>query len=146
MTLTLRIENLTTLPDGGPLSVSIKGKRGLDIGRDQYLDWTLPDSSRFISGKHCEVRWHDGAYWLHDISTNGTFLNGAESRLKAPHRLRDGDRFAIGQYIIAATMDEEVVEPGEAAPPRRAIPRRKPVGRGAGCGRSDRPAAAQGPA
>lgn len=118
MTLTLRIENLTTLPDGGPLSVSIKGKRGLDIGRDQYLDWTLPDSSRFISGKHCEVRWHDGAYWLHDISTNGTFMNGAESRLKAPHRLRDGDRFVIGQYIIAATMDEEVAEPGEAAPPR----------------------------
>ena len=118
MTLTLRIENLTTLPDGGPLSVSIKGKRGLDIGRDQYLDWTLPDSSRFISGKHCEVRWHDGGYWLHDISTNGTFMNGAESRLKAPHRLRDGDRFVIGQYIIAATMDKEVAEAREAAPPR----------------------------
>jgi type VI secretion system protein ImpI len=118
MTLTLRIENLTTLPDGGPLSVSIKGKRGLDIGRDQYLDWTLPDSSRFISGKHCEVRWHDGAYWLHDVSTNGTFMNGAESRLKAPHRLCNGDRFVIGQYIIAATMDEEVAEPSDAAPPR----------------------------
>jgi type VI secretion system protein ImpI len=117
MTLTLRIENLTTLPDGGPLSVSIKGKRGLDIGRDQYLDWTLPDSSRFISGKHCEVRWHDGAYWLHDISTNGTFMNGADSRLKAPHRLRDGDRFVIGQYIIATTIDQEVAEPGEVAPP-----------------------------
>jgi type VI secretion system protein ImpI len=116
MTLTLRIENLTTLPDGGPLSVSIKGKRGLDIGRDQYLDWTLPDSSRFISGKHCEVRWHDGGYWLHDISTNGTFMNGAESRLKAPHRLRNGDRFVIGQYIIAATMDEELAEPGETVP------------------------------
>jgi len=121
MTLTLRIENLTTLPDGGPLSVSIKGKRGLDIGRDQYLDWTLPDSSRFISGKHCEVRWHDGGYWLHDVSTNGTFMNGAESRLKAPHRLRNGDRFVIGQYIIATTMDEELAEPGDAAsrPPSR---------------------------
>ena len=117
MTLTLRIENLTTLPDGGPLSVSIKGKRGLDIGRDQYLDWTLPDSSRFISGKHCEVRWHDGAYWLHDISTNGTFMNGADSRLKAPHRLRDGDRFAIGQYIIATTIDEEISVASEGAPP-----------------------------
>ena len=116
MPLTLRIENLTTLPDGGPLSVSIKGKRGLDIGRDQYLDWTLPDSSRFISGKHCEVRWHDDGYWLHDVSTNGTFMNGAESRLKAPHRLRNGDRFVIGQYIIAATMDEELAEPGDAAP------------------------------
>ncbi len=116
MTLTLRIENLTTLPDGGPLSVSIKGKRGLDIGRDQYLDWTLPDPSRFISGKHCEVRWHDGGYWLHDISTNGTFLNGADSRLKSPHRLRNGDRFVIGQYIIGATLDEEAAEPDETAP------------------------------
>jgi type VI secretion system protein ImpI len=116
MTLTLHIENETSLPDGGPLSVSIKGKRGLDIGRDPYLDWTLPDPSRFISGRHCEVRWHDGAYWLHDISTNGTFLNGAESRLKVPHRLRNGDRFVIGQYVIAATLEEEVAEPSEAAP------------------------------
>jgi type VI secretion system protein ImpI len=116
MTLTLHIENETSLPDGGPLSVSIKGKRGLDIGRDPYLDWTLPDPSRFISGRHCEVRWHDGAYWLHDISTNGTFLNGADSRLKAPHRLRNGDRFLIGQYIIAAALEEEIAEPSEAAP------------------------------
>jgi type VI secretion system protein ImpI len=118
MTLTLQIENETSLPDGGPLSVSIKGRRGLDIGRDPYLDWTLPDPSRFISGRHCEVRWHDGAYWLHDISTNGTFLNGAESRLKAPHRLRNGDRFVVGQYIIAAALEEEAAEPSEAAAPR----------------------------
>src|SRR4051795_8562187 len=104
MTLTLHIENETSLPDGGPLSVSIKGKRGLDIGRDQYLDWTLPDPSRFISGRHCEIRWHDGAYWLHDVSTNGTFLDGAEGRLKAPHKLADGDRFSIGHYIIVAAV------------------------------------------
>ncbi len=121
MTLTLHIENETSLPDGGPLSVSIKGKRGLDIGRDPYLDWTLPDPSRFISGRHCEVRWRDGGYWLHDISTNGTFMNGAESRLKAPHRLRNGDRFVIGQYVIAATLDEEIAEASEDAPPQAAI-------------------------
>jgi type VI secretion system protein ImpI len=84
MTLTLKIDNLTTLPDGGPLSVSIRGKRGLDIGRDQYLDWTLPDPGRFISGKHCEVRWHDGGYWLHDVSANGTYLQGEDTRLKEP--------------------------------------------------------------
>src|SRR5882724_5786748 len=109
MGLTLRIENLTSLPDGGPLSVSIQGKRGVDIGRDQYLDWTLPDPSRFISGKHCEVRWHDGGYWLHDISTNGTFLQGDDNRLKEPHRLQDGDRFAVGHYIIAVALDDDIV-------------------------------------
>jgi len=122
MGLTLTIENQTSLPDGGPLSVSIQGKRGIDIGRDQYLDWTLPDPSRFISGKHCEVRWHDGGYWLHDISTNGTFLDGADSRLKVPHRLRNGDRFAIGHYIIVATIDGEGADDsaGLEAPPANA--------------------------
>jgi type VI secretion system protein ImpI len=115
MGLTLKVENMTSLPDGGPLSMSIKGKRGIDIGRDQYLDWTLPDPSRFISGKHCEVRWHDGGYWLHDISTNGTFLDGSDGRLKGPHRLRSGDRFAIGHYIIVATIDDEGAGSGVAA-------------------------------
>jgi type VI secretion system protein ImpI len=109
MALTLRIENQTSLPDGGPLSISIEGKRGIDIGRNQYLDWTLPDPSRLISGKHCEVRWRDGGYWLHDISANGTFLQGDENRLKAPYRLRNGDRFAVGHYIIAVELDEEVI-------------------------------------
>src|SRR6202043_808647 len=59
-------------------------------------------------------------YWLHDISTNGTYLYGSDSRLKAPHRLRDGDRFAIGHYIILATIDGEdsgASESARAAPP-----------------------------
>jgi type VI secretion system protein ImpI len=122
MGLTLTIENQASLPDGGPLSVSVQGKRGIDIGRDQYLDWTLPDPSRFISGKHCEVRWHDDGYWLHDVSLNGTFLDGADSRLKAPHRLRNGDRFAIGQYIIVAAVDGEGSDAGggREAPPASA--------------------------
>jgi type VI secretion system protein ImpI len=113
--LSLRIENETTLPDGGPLAITIEGTRGIDIGRDQYLDWTLPDPSRFISGKHCEVRWHDGAYWLHDVSTNGTFLEGTEGRLKGPYKLRDGDRFSIGHYIIIAHVSDEPAAPVKAS-------------------------------
>jgi type VI secretion system protein ImpI len=122
MGLTLKIENMTSLPDGGPLSASIKGKGGLDIGRDQHLDWTLPDPSRYISSKHCEVRWRDGGYWLHDISTNGTFLDGAGHRLKEPWRLRNGDRFVIGHYVIAATIDGEEAGAGYDAPPQAAAP------------------------
>ncbi len=66
----------------------------------------LPDPSRSISGKHCEVRYRDGGYWLHDVSTNGTFVNGAEYRLDAPYLLRDGDRLSIGPYIIAVAVEE----------------------------------------
>lgn len=120
MALRLAIENETSLPDGGPLSVTVSGQRGLDIGRDRHLDWTLPDPSRFISGKHCEIRYRDGGYWLHDVSTNGTFLNGAETRMKGPHRLRNGDRLAIGHYIIAVTIDGEEAE--EAPPPAAPAP------------------------
>lgn len=105
MTLRLSIENVDRLPDGGPIRIEVKG-RGLDLGRDSHLDWSLPDPSRSISGKHCEIRYRDGGYWLHDVSTNGTFVNGAEYRLDAPHLLRDGDRLGIGPYIIAVAVEE----------------------------------------
>src|SRR5215469_9297492 len=107
MALHLKIENLPNLPDGGPVETTIAGKRGIDIGRDSHLDWTLPDPTRHVSGKHAEVRYQDGGYWLHDVSTNGTFVNGDAHRMQAPRRLRTGDRFTIGHYTIAATVEGE---------------------------------------
>jgi type VI secretion system protein ImpI len=119
MALILRIENVTTLPDGGPVSITVSGRRNIDIGRDSHLDWTLPDPTRHISSKHCEIRYNEGGYWLHDVSTNGTFLNGGDHRMQAPHRLRTGDRFVIGHYIIGARVEgeEAAASPGAAALP-----------------------------
>jgi type VI secretion system protein ImpI len=114
MALRLAIENVTNLPDGGPISIAVSGKRGIDIGRDAHLDWTLPDPDRFISGKHCEIRFEGGAYVLTDVSSNGTFLNDAPNRMAGPHRLRTGDRLLIGRYIIAVSL--EVDEPAQASP------------------------------
>jgi type VI secretion system protein ImpI len=114
MTLRLSIENVDRLPDGGPIRIEVKG-RGLDLGRDSHLDWTLPDPSRSISGKHCEIRYRDGGYWLHDVSTNGTFVNGAEYRPDAPHLLRNGDRLGIGPYIIAVAVEERRKQRSPAA-------------------------------
>ena len=51
------------------------------------------------------IRFRDGGYWLHDVSTNGTFVNGAQFRLDAPHLLRNGDRLTIGPYIIAVAVE-----------------------------------------
>jgi type VI secretion system protein ImpI len=105
MGLTLTITNEERLPDGGPLSVLVAPDRGIDIGRDPYLDWVLPDPSRFISGKHCEIRHRDGDYWLTDVSTNGTYVNGSETRPSGPHRLRNGDQLEIGRYAITVAID-----------------------------------------
>ena len=125
MPLTLQLVNETTLPDGGPVSIHISGKRGIDIGRAAHLDWTLPDPTRHISSRHCEIRYKDGGYWLHDVSTNGTFLNGADHRMHEPQRLRNGDRFMIGQYIVAVTLEGEEAnndDPrGAARPPVQAL-------------------------
>lgn len=107
MPLHLRIDNETSLPDGGPVSITVTSRRGLDIGRDQYLDWVLPDPTRFISGKHCEIRFRDGLYWLADVSTNGTFINGSEFRVDGLHALKTGDRIEIGRYIISVTVQPE---------------------------------------
>jgi len=123
MALHLRIENVPNLPDGGPIEIAITGKRGIDIGRDSHLDWTLPDPTRYISGKHAEIRYQEGGYWLHDVSTNGTYLNAETHRMQAPRRLRTGDRFTIGHYIIAAVVEGEAElaaappATGQAAPP-----------------------------
>ncbi|MDX3969400.1 MAG: type VI secretion system-associated FHA domain protein TagH [Bradyrhizobium sp.] len=129
MVLRFNIENEPNLPDGGPVSFSVTGRRSVDIGRDRHLDWTLPDPTRMISGKHCEVHFRDGAYWLHDVSTNGTFLNGADQRIRGPHRLRDGDRLTIGHYIIGVSLEDEA---GGRIPDREAQPRASPVQQHAG--------------
>jgi type VI secretion system protein ImpI len=120
MALNLKIENETNLADGGPLGISVTGRRSIDIGRDTHLDWTLPDPTRFISSKHAEIRYKEGGYWLHDVSTNGIFLNGSDHRMQAPHRLRNGDRFVIGHYIIGVALDGDTADagpPGLPGPP-----------------------------
>lgn len=119
MALTLTIENFTSLPDGGPLTYTVTGARGFDVGRDTGLDWTLPDATRYISGKHCEVRYQDGDYVLYDVSTNGTFLNGSDRRMHGPHVLRSGDRVLIGNYIVVVTTD---FSGGGLRPPPPAAP------------------------
>ena len=126
MPLILQLVNETTLPDGGPVSFQLSGKCVIDIGRAAHLDWTLPDPTKFISNKHCEIRYKDGGYWLHDVSTNGTFLNGADHRMQAPHRLRNGDRFTVGHYLVAVTLEgtEEAADEtrGAAVPPPAHVP------------------------
>jgi predicted component of type VI protein secretion system len=47
---------------------------------------------------------------LRDLSTNGTFVNGATTRLAGEHVLRDGDRIEMGPYVVMVS--------GPPMPPR----------------------------
>lgn len=105
MTLTLQIENYQLLDDGGPASVLVP-EGGLSAGRSGGMGWILPDASRYISGHHFDVFRDENGWWLRDVSTNGTFLQGQRYRLDEPHPLQHGDRFQVGQYIIVAMLDQ----------------------------------------
>ena len=110
MTLTLRIENFDTLEDGGPLWLTVD-RRGASIGRKRGMDWVLPDPARHISGHHFDIGYNDGAYWLTDVSTNGTFVEGNRHRLEGPYRLQGGERLLVGHYVIGVQVALPVAAP-----------------------------------
>ena len=116
MTLTLRIENYRSLEGGSPIEVTSTG-RSLRIGRANGMDWVLPDATRFISSHHFDVDLRDGAWWLTDRSTNGTFLVGQPYRLDGPYLLQQGDRFQVGQYFLIVLLGaSQMVHPHGATP------------------------------
>lgn len=119
MTITLAIENPEALGGAGTARFQAS-HRSFWIGRDERTDWSLPDPSRFVSSRHCEIRFENGGYWLHDSSTNGVFVNGANTRPSGPHRLADGDQLRIGPYTIAVAVEEGRSQNFDAAVPRRA--------------------------
>lgn len=113
MFIGLKIDNVDSLPNGGPLSFQAHD-RGFEIGRENR-DWTLPDPDKFISGRHCEVRYENGGFWLYDVSRNGTFVNGTNQRLASPHRLGNGDKLRIGRYLVSVSIgDERAATPTES--------------------------------
>lgn len=103
MTLTLTIRNVPSLDNGMPTEFVLH-RRGATIGRAATCDWSLPDPHRYISSRHCEISFRDEAYWLSDISTNGTFVNGAQQRLESERKVEQGDVILVGHYEIVAEL------------------------------------------
>jgi type VI secretion system protein ImpI len=80
------------------------------IGRDPSNRWAIADRTLAISGRHCEIVDSPAGPVLRDLSTNGTFVNGAATRMASDHVLRDGDRIELGPIVISVS--------GPAMPPR----------------------------
>ncbi|WP_027168481.1 type VI secretion system-associated FHA domain protein TagH [Mesorhizobium sp. WSM3224] len=105
MFISLQISNVDGLPAGIAASYAARD-RSFEIGREN-CDWTLSDPDKFISGRHCEVRYQAGSFWLYDVSRNGTFVNGSSRRMAGPHRLAQGDRLLIGRYVVGVSIEDE---------------------------------------
>lgn len=87
------------------------------IGRDPACDWCIPDRTLALSARHCEIVRVDGKTVLRDLSTNGTFVNGARERLPADHLLRAGDRLVMGSFHVEVGEATEMAAAAEAARP-----------------------------
>ncbi len=78
------------------------------VGRAAINDWVLKDPDRFLSARHCQISFKDGQFFLTDLSTNGTFINGQSEPVgrgvQAP--LHDGDTVDLGEYRLKVSIDE----------------------------------------
>ncbi len=106
MALRLRIvsEHASRL---GELSTKIFSVHGGTIGRARDNEWILPDPERYLSGKHARVEFRAGTYYLVDTSSNGTFVNGAQTPLGKleEYAMKDGDYIRLGEYELLASID-----------------------------------------
>jgi predicted component of type VI protein secretion system len=109
----------------GPTAYKVFDERGGSIGRIAGNDWVLPDPNNFVSSRHARVTANNGAFFLEDTSSNGTFINAPDrptSRAEL-QLLSDGDRLYIGDYEIivqlipSAPAEVATRAPAPAQPP-----------------------------
>src|ERR1700736_3325248 len=107
MALRLRIvsEHATRL---GEQATKVFGVHGGTIGRATDNEWILPDTERYLSGKHARVDFRAGTYVLVDTSSNGTYVNGAQVPLGKFHDyvLKEGDYIRLGEYELLVSIDK----------------------------------------
>lgn len=133
MELALAITSYQRLSPSVTSQYQMGADRGYTFGRSEDCDWYLPDPERVVSSVHGEIVYRDGAFHLLDRSTNGLFLNRADTPLGhgGEAMLSDGDRIMLGDYEISVTVKQPATKkpevpaaasqpnPGAGAPPQQ---------------------------
>lgn len=99
---------LTRRRDGARFPVAAPLYR---IGREAGCDLVVPEST--ASRLHAEIRYEGGKYVLHDLSTNGTTVNGR--RMGRTHVLERGDVVQIGSQQFEFFCETVPLTPAERA-------------------------------
>ncbi|UHD16094.1 type VI secretion system-associated FHA domain protein TagH [Thiocapsa bogorovii] len=85
----------------------------LVLGRHPDCQVELRDPECLVSGRHALIAPLGDGFAITDISTNGTFLNDAPEPIPAnqPVILNDGDRLAIGPYLLRVALESSDASP-----------------------------------
>jgi type VI secretion system protein len=114
MTLRLRVVSDQRRSLGDRSSIVFTANGGT-IGRSADNDWVLPDPMRYVSAHHARVHFRSGRFYLHDLSTNGVFVNDESEplsrRAAEGYPLRNGDMVRIGDYQVVVALDADIEQP-----------------------------------
>ncbi len=114
MSLTLVIQGSGAAPEGVPPRAEMRSG-ALTLGRGTENDVKLPDPERHLSKRHCVIEERNGVFVLVDISTNGTFLNYADTPVAGESPpLGHGDVIKLGLYEFRVEIADA---PGATTPP-----------------------------
>ena len=111
MTLTLEI---TDSSEGNPRDTTTRhvfGEEGGTIGRRANSSWVL--SHNKVSGRHAEISFRGGVFYIKDVSSNGVSIKSPENRLVhgRAYRLATGERIFIEPYQIDVWVDDDAPQP-----------------------------------
>ncbi|OMH38682.1 type VI secretion system-associated FHA domain protein TagH [Motiliproteus sp. MSK22-1] len=108
MKLLLTIVSFKGQPPSSSDSVTFDQSGGI-VGRAKNCDLVLEDPERTISSKHALISHEGGSFRITDTSLNGIYLNSTDQRLSNEGSvvISPGDRFYIGEYILAADIEND---------------------------------------
>ena len=111
MPITLSVQ--TYRDEAPPLPLARRfDQLGGAIGRIAGNDLVLDDPGKYISRVHARIEFRDGAYYLLDVGSNPSLVNGRPAGAGRPVLLADGDQVVIGDYLLLVSLTSEA----QAAP------------------------------
>ena len=83
---------------------------GGTLGRGSDNLWALDDPNKYMSTIHAKIACVAQQYFLTDLSTNGTFINGSAEPIGNGNQvnLNDGDSFSISDYEFVARIPNNI--------------------------------------
>ena len=81
--------------------------QGLTFGRSPECDVVFSPDTAGVSGKHCSLRWRNGALFLTDLGSSfGTLLGDGRKLSNESADLKPGDSFCLGSHKIGFRVEE----------------------------------------
>ena len=102
-----RANSVVHYNEGGQRIAQFELKEGVTVVGRQSPDITIAPDDGSLSRRHFSLTYKGGTVAVKDRAPP----NGAQVRVAAPMRLRDGDRIMMGQQVLEFRDDRKIVQP-----------------------------------